>query len=146
MGLIAVLRTAKAAKKKMAQGNRLEERGYKKGGAADEQSYSRAIKGMKKMQYEELSDAQIDAARKRRRREVEKDEMPMDLEQIELPDNHPFAVRRKLAPEEEAQQYNRLHKRRGLSPEDMQRLREQQALADQMDAEGDARDARRARG
>jgi hypothetical protein len=35
--------------------------------------------------------------------------------------------------------------RRGLSTEDMRALRQQQALADKLDAEGDARDAARGR-
>lgn len=41
--------------------------------------------------------------------------------------------------EEEELQKLRLSARRGLSPEDMRRLREQQALADQMEREQEQR-------
>lgn len=98
---------------------------------------------MKKVQYEELSDEQIAAARRRRRQDVAEDTLP-DLDKIELPENHPFAVNTEVSPEEEELQRLRLSARRGLSSEDMRMLRQQQALAAQMDAEGDARDAQRA--
>ncbi|PSC69843.1 aspartyl glutamyl-tRNA amidotransferase subunit B [Micractinium conductrix] len=98
------------------------------------------MKGMRTVKMEELPPEVIEAARRRRQREVEKDQLP-DLDSIELPDNHPFAVKKKLAPEEERLQRSRFSARRGLSEEDMRRLREQQALADQMDAEEEARQA-----
>lgn len=146
-GLVVALRAGRMLKKRMGGGSRLEERGFKKGGVADDRAYAQAIKGMRRIQYDELSPEQIEAARRRRRREVEKDAAPLDLEQIELPENHPFAVKKRLAPEEEALQRSRLSARRGLSAEDMRKLREQQALADQMDAEEEARQAaRRTRG
>lgn len=146
-GLVVALRAGRMIKKNMGGGSRLEERGFKKGGVADDRAYAQAIKGMRRIQYDELSPEQIEAARRRRRREVEKDALPLDLEQIELPENHPFAVKKRLAPEEEALQRSRLSARRGLSAEDMRKLREQQALADQMDAEEEARQAaRRTRG
>lgn len=141
VSLFAALRIGKAVKKRMSGGGHLAERGFKRDAVADDKAYMRAIKGMKKVQYDELSEEAIAAARRRRRREVEKDMLPMDLDKIELPENHPFAVRKKLAPEEEELQRSRLSARRGLSPEDMRKLREQQALADKMDAEEEARQA-----
>jgi hypothetical protein len=50
------------------------------------------MRNMKKVQYEELSDEAISAARRRRSREVERDSAP-DIDEIELPENHPFAVK-----------------------------------------------------
>lgn len=101
------------------------------------------------MQYEELSDEAIQAARRRRQREVERrawgvpggrsgasllagweaarrrvcarpavltrlyrcrcccrDMAPLDLESIELPENHPFAVRKSLAPGQHAEMWH----------------------------------------
>ncbi|KAL4858888.1 hypothetical protein ACK3TF_001263 [Chlorella vulgaris] len=145
VGVIAALRIAKMVKKNSAKSSRLEERGFKKGGIADDKAYTSAIKGMRKIQYEELSDEQIAEARRRRQREVERDMAPMDIDNIELPDNHPFAVKKKLAPEEEAVQRSRFSARRGLSQDDLQSLKEQQALADQMEAEQEERLAARKR-
>lgn len=95
------------------------------------------MKGMRKTNYEELSDDAISAARRRRQREVEREGGAVDLEKIELPTNHPFAVKREMSMEEEENMKARSSARRRLSAEDMKLLREQQALAAQMDAESD---------
>ena len=64
----------------------------------------------------------------------------LDLEDIELPDNHPFAVRQRLSPEEEALQASRLSARRGsLSADDAELNRQAQRRAAQMDAEDERR-------
>jgi hypothetical protein len=57
------------------------------------------MRNMKKVQYEELSDDQIAAARRRRSREVALDSAP-DIDDIELPDNHPFAFKQSITPGE----------------------------------------------
>lgn len=59
----------------------------------------------------------------------------MDLDEIELPENHPFAVKQQLSPEEEELQKARLSARRGLSPEDMRELKRQQQIAAQLEDE-----------
>ncbi|GAB4814511.1 hypothetical protein N2152v2_001557 [Parachlorella kessleri] len=93
------------------------------------------MRTMKTTNYEELSEEQILAARRRRMKEIARhvDNAPLDLDQIELPDNHPFAVKKKLSPEEEAVQAKRLRARRGLSEEDIRLLEEarRQSLADE---------------
>lgn len=99
---------------------------------------------MRTVHYEELTDEQVQAARMRRRQEIERDGSSTDLDAIELPENHPFAVKQKVSPEEEELQRLRLSARRGLSPEDMRLLKQQQALADQMDAEEERRQAQAA--
>ena len=52
--------------------NALEERGFKRDSAADEDHYSRMMKGMKTVKYEDLTSEQMEAARRRRQREVSK--------------------------------------------------------------------------
>lgn len=107
----------------------LEERGYKRDSAADEDHYSRMMKGMKTVKYEELSDEALQAARKRRQREVAGDSL--DIDNLDLPANHPFAVRQEVSKEEEELQRQRLLARRGLSPQDLELLRKTQEEADQ---------------
>lgn len=50
--------------------NSLEERGFKRGSAADEEHYNRLMKGMKTVKYEDLTEEQVLAARRRRQKEV----------------------------------------------------------------------------
>jgi hypothetical protein len=138
VAILAALRTIGAWSR--SRNRSLEERGYKPNGGASEDSYSKAMKGMKKVQMEELSDDQVQAARRRRRQEIDRDGGTVDLDSIELPDNHPFAVKEQITEEEEEMQRLRLSARRGLSPEDMRLLKQQQALADQMEAEAEARE------
>jgi hypothetical protein len=52
--------------------NALEERGFKRDSAADEDHYSRMMKGMKTVRYDDLTSEQMEAARRRRQREVSK--------------------------------------------------------------------------
>jgi hypothetical protein len=52
--------------------NSLEERGFKRGSAADEEHYNRLMKGMKTVKYEDLTEEQVLAARRRRQKEVAK--------------------------------------------------------------------------
>mmetsp|Transcript_8717 Transcript_8717/g.23714 ORF Transcript_8717/g.23714 Transcript_8717/m.23714 type:complete len:211 (+) Transcript_8717:233-865(+) len=108
----------------------LEERGYKRDSAADEDHYSRMMKGMKTVKYEELSDEALQAARKRRQREVAGDSL--DFDNLDLPANHPFAVKQEVSKEEEEMQRQRLMARRGLSAQDLELLRKTQEEADQM--------------
>jgi hypothetical protein len=67
---------------------------------------------------------------------------------LHVPNSTLFHRITSLNAEEEELQRSRLSARRGLSPEDMRKLKEQQALADKMDAEEEARQAamRRQRG
>lgn len=92
---------------------------------------------------EELSDEQVQAARRRRRQEIVRDGGTVDLDTIELPDNHPFAVKEKVSEEEEEMHRLRLSARRGLSPEDMRLLKQQQQLAAQMEADAEDRERKR---
>lgn len=100
------------------------------------------MKGMKTVQYDDLSPELVEAARRRRRQEIERDGGRLELEKIDLPENHPFAVKQKVTKEEEEMQRLRMSARRGLSPEDMRLLKQQQQLADTMEAEEEARDSR----
>lgn len=122
----------------------LAERGFKRAGAANEDHYTRLMKGMKTVQYEELSPEQIEAARRRRRQEIAREGGSLDLDAIELPENHPFAVKKNVSKEEEELQRLRLSARRGLSPEDMRLLKQQQEMASKMDEEEE--EARNRRG
>jgi hypothetical protein len=138
LGILVLLRLIGAWSR--SRNRSLEERGYKPNGGASEDSYSKAMKGMKKVQMEELSDEQVQAARRRRRQEIVRDGGTVDLDTIVLPDNHPFAVKENISEEEEEMQRLRLSARRGLSPEDMRMLKQQQALAEQMEAEAEERE------
>ncbi|KAG7674911.1 hypothetical protein Ndes2526B_g07754 [Nannochloris sp. 'desiccata'] len=141
IAILALLRTIGAWSR--SRNRSLEERGYKPNGGASEDSYSKAMKGMKKVQMEELSDEQVQAARRRRRQEIVRDGGTVDLDTIELPDNHPFAVKEKVSEEEEEMHRLRLSARRGLSPEDMRLLKQQQQLAAQMEADAEDRERKR---
>ena len=99
---------------------------------------------MKTVQFD-ISDEQVEAARLRRRQEIQRDGGTLDFDNIELPENHPFAVKNDITPEEEELQRLRLSARRGLSPEDMKMLKQQQDLADQMEEEAEVREQRRAK-
>ena len=93
---------------------------------------------MKRIDYEELSDDQLEAARRRRRQEIQRDGGAPDLDTIELPENHPFAVKQQISAEEEEMQKLRFSAKRGLSAEDMRMLKQQQALATLMEEEQEA--------
>lgn len=111
--------------------NALEERGFKRDTAADEDHYNRMMRGMKTVKYEELSQEQMAAARKRRQREVANDSI--DIDNLELPANHPFAVHQEVSAEEEELQRQRLLARRGLSAQDLELLKKTQQMADEID-------------
>lgn len=113
--------------------NSLEERGFKPNRDAGEDHYSKMMKGMKTVRYDELSEEQMKAARQRRQRETSQD--MLDIENVELPPNHPFAVKKEISEEEAEIQRQRLMARRGLSAQDLELLKKQQALADEMDRE-----------
>eukprot|EP00887_Chlorella_sp_A99_P005021 scaffold4.g5021.t1 len=107
VGALAMLRVFKAVRRRFS-GNSLSERGYKRaGGVADDRYYTRLMQGMKTVQYEELSDEAIKAARRRRQREVGRDTAPMNLDNIELPENHPFATKREVTKGESGQRVGR---------------------------------------
>jgi hypothetical protein len=56
-----------------------------------------------------------------------------DIDNLELPSNHPFAVKQEVTPEEEALQRQRLNARRGLSAQDLELLKKTQEMADDLD-------------
>jgi len=130
VGLLALTRVFGAVMRRQRR-NSLEERGFKRDTAADEDHYNRMMKGMKTVRYDELSDEQMAAARKRRQREVANDSF--DIDNVELPANHPFAVKQEVTKEEEEMQRQRLLARRGLSAQDLELLRKTQEEADRMD-------------
>lgn len=57
----------------------------------------------------------------------------IDIDNLELPANHPFAESRQVSKEEEELQRQRLLARRGLSAQDVELLRKTQEMADDMD-------------
>ena len=132
-GFVAVLACSRLIGYMMRKNRRnaLEERGFKRDTAADEDHYNRMMRGMKKVKYDELSQEQMAAARKRRQREVANDSI--DIDKLELPANHPFAVHEKVSPEEEELQRQRLQARRGLSAQDLELLKKTQQMADEID-------------
>eukprot|EP00891_Asterochloris_glomerata_P009472 jgi/Astpho2/9472/Aster-x0400 len=71
-----------------------------KGTNAGEPYYKNIMKHVNTIQMEELSDAQILAARKRRSKERDV-VTKVDIDKLELPDNHPFAVKKKISKDEE---------------------------------------------
>eukprot|EP00889_Picochlorum_renovo_P005903 jgi/Picre1/32933/NNA_008262.t1 len=89
------------------------------------------MKGMKTVKYEDLTEEQVLAARRRRQKEVANDSI--DIDNLELPANHPFAESRQVSKEEEELQRQRLLARRGLSAQDVELLRKTQEMADDMD-------------
>jgi len=95
--------------------------------------YDATMKRVNTVQYGELSSDQIAAARARRSRE-RSPSPALRLEDIELPDNHPFASRTNVSAAEEELMLARLRVRRGVPL---------QSLGDL--AATDARAARRAR-
>ena len=89
------------------------------------------MRGMNTVKYDDLSQEQMAAARKRRQREVANDSI--DIDTLELPANHPFAVHQEVTPEEEELQRQRLLARRGLSAQDLELLKKTQQMADEID-------------
>jgi hypothetical protein len=132
-GFIAVLACSRLIGSMMRKKRRnvLEERGFKRDTAADEDHYNRMMRGMKTVKYDDLSQEQMAAARKRRQREVANDSI--DIDTLELPANHPFAVHQEVTPEEEELQRQRLLARRGLSAQDLELLKKTQQMADEID-------------
>jgi hypothetical protein len=128
--MLAVTRVLGAVMRRQRR-NALEERGFKRESAADEDHYSRMMKGMKTVRYDELSEEQVAAARKRRQREVANDSI--DIDALELPSNHPFAVKQEVSKEEEEVQRQRLLARRGLSAQDLELLRKTQEEAERLE-------------
>ena len=130
LGLLTVTRLFGAVMRRQRR-SALEERGFKRDTAADEDHYNRMMKGMKTVKYDELSDEAMQAARRRRQREVANDSL--DIENLELPANHPFAVKQEVSKEEEELQRQRLLARRGLSAQDLELLRKTQEEADRLE-------------
>ncbi|KAK9903560.1 hypothetical protein WJX75_008961 [Coccomyxa subellipsoidea] len=79
--------------------------------------YDNVMKNVRTVQIEELSKEQIEAARLRRRRD--RDVGSLDLENVELPENHPFAVKKQVSKDEEELQNARLKVTRGLPLQDL---------------------------
>lgn len=130
---VAILACSRLVGYLMRQNRRnvLEERGFKRDTAADEDHYNRMMRGMKTVKYDELSTEQMAAARRRRQREVANDSI--DIDTLELPANHPFAVHQEISAEEEELQKQRLQARRGLSAQDLELLKKTQQMADEVD-------------
>lgn len=95
--------------------------------------YTDVMAGVNTVRYEELSEEAIQQARARRSRE-RYNNGTLSLQDIELPDNHPFATKAPISPEEQQLMLARLKVRRGAPP---------QTAADLADSEAAA--ARRAR-
>ncbi|CAL8465378.1 g4914 [Coccomyxa elongata] len=79
--------------------------------------YDKVMKNVRTVQIEELSKEQIEAARMRRRKD--RDIGSLDLENVELPENHPFAIKKQVSKDEEELQNARLKVRRGLPLQDL---------------------------
>jgi hypothetical protein len=109
---LAALRLAgflrRRARRAGGGGDGLDERGFRAPRVAEPGAFDRAMKGMRRVQYEELSDAAVAAARRRRAAEVEREDGPISLEGIELPENHPFASAAPVSDEEAELQRRRL--------------------------------------
>eukprot|EP00884_Botryococcus_braunii_P012360 jgi/Botrbrau1/21124/Bobra.0061s0019.1 len=88
---------------------------------ADDPFYNKVMKNINTVAIDELSPEQIEAARKRRMRE--RDTADGDIERIVLPENHPFAVKKKVSKEEEDLIKARLAVKRGLPLQDLQGTR-----------------------
>lgn len=126
-----------------------EEKGINRG----DPYYKDIMKHVNTMQMEELSDDQIKAARARRSKE--RDTPRLDLDQVELPDNHPFAVKKKVSKDEEELAKKRLEVKKGLPlqdlagkrgfPEDGRALANQQLQAEEQLLDEQAARARQAR-
>ncbi|KAK9864950.1 hypothetical protein WJX84_010154 [Apatococcus fuscideae] len=96
----------------------LESRGYLDEERGNKDPYlSDAMKNVNTINYEPLSKDQIEAARKRRLRERDQDDI--DIEKVELPENHPWAVKQKVTKDEEELQKARLTIRRGAPLQDL---------------------------
>ncbi|KAK9802693.1 hypothetical protein WJX73_007339 [Symbiochloris irregularis] len=79
--------------------------------------YTDIMKNVNTVQMEELSKDQIAAARERRLKERES--WTVDIDDIVLPDNHPFAVKKPVTKEDEELVEARLNVRRGLPLQDL---------------------------
>lgn len=90
-----------------------EEKGTNKG----DPYYKDIMKHVNTVHMEELSDDQIAAARARRSKE--RDVPRFDIEKMDLPDNHPFAVAKKVSKDEEELAKKRLEVTRGLPLQDL---------------------------
>ena len=132
VGLIATTRVFGAVMRRQRR-SALEERGYKRDTAADEDHYNRMMRGMKTVKYDELSDEAVAQARARRQREVAGDDL--DIDNLELPSNHPFATKESVSAEEEAMQRERMMARRGLSKQDLELLKKTQEEAEPLNGE-----------
>jgi len=132
VGLIATTRVIGAVMRRQRR-SALEERGYKRDTAADEDHYNRMMRGMKTVKYDELSAEAVAQARARRQREAAGDDL--DIDNLELPSNHPFATRESVSAEEEAMQRERMMARRGLSKQDLELLKKTQEEAERLNRE-----------
>ncbi|KAL0029419.1 hypothetical protein WJX77_006094 [Trebouxia sp. C0004] len=90
-----------------------EEKGTNKG----DPYYKDIMKHVNTVDMEQLSDDQIAAARARRMKE--RDIARFDIEKMDLPENHPFAVAKKVSKDEEELAKKRLSVKRGLPLQDL---------------------------
>jgi hypothetical protein len=104
--------------------------------------YSQMMRNVNTVQYDELSTDQIAAARQRRSQDRSQDEK-VDLNKIQLPANHPFAVSKQISDEEEQLQKARLRVRRGMPLKDINELQARQNRAAQQGQQPQDRGNRR---
>lgn len=94
----------------------LEDRGYLDESRGNADPYLEDVmKNVNKVEYGELSEEQIAAARKRRARGM----VDFRKAEPEVPKDHPFAVKQELTPEEEELIQKRLSVRRGAPVQDL---------------------------
>lgn len=90
-----------------------EEKGTNKG----DPYYKDIMKHVNTVDMEQLSDDQIAAARARRMKE--RDTARFDIEKMDLPENHPFAMAKRVSKDEEELAKKRLSVKRGLPLQDL---------------------------
>jgi len=94
----------------------VRERGfsYEDSAGYNEQYFRDVMKRINTKPVERISEEQILAARERRRQELQEERV--DLDEIEIPKEHPWAVKESTTPEEQEEIRKRLSARRGMDP------------------------------
>lgn len=77
---------------------------------ATDKQYEKQVKGMRTLEIPELSEEEIEAARKRRAasRVTDPEQIKQELEQMEVPANHPWASKEMISEEEERRKHQQL--------------------------------------
>lgn len=123
LAAIFLLRAVLRYLRKRGSVTELEDRGHLAGGRNNktDKSFKDVMRKVRTVEYTPLSEEQIMAARRRRSRE--RDSAVLDVDDVELPENHPFAVNKKLTDAEEKLIQARLSVQRGLPVQDLQGTR-----------------------